>query len=370
MPGSTASRRRPRSGPRHPAIEVVALTSFIEEDRVDAAIEAGASGFLLKDAEADELAAAIRRRRAGEVHLDPAVAGIVARRMRDRRGRRGRRAAAAADGAALGSLDGAASGTSSAGVARGLSNRAIADELGIAERTARTHVSNILAKLGLTSRTQAALFAVEHGLGPRRPSVTAATAAPAPTYDVDGPDRRAGDRLRPRHAADRARVGAQMAALSDDVPVDRPRPARARRAGRPSRSPSTAPPSRSPSDHRRARPAAARSSSACRSAATSRWTSPRVDPERVRGLVLAGATAEPVGVRALPVPRAGLGHGRVRRRARSTAVNAWFFRTRFPPAIAEPIVAGGFWSTAARTALRALVGERFVPRLAAYPGPT
>jgi DNA-binding NarL/FixJ family response regulator len=50
------------------------------------------------------------------------------------------------------------------GVARGLSNRAIADELGIAERTARTHVSNILAKLGLTSRTQAALFAVEHHL--------------------------------------------------------------------------------------------------------------------------------------------------------------------------------------------------------------
>ena len=49
-------------------------------------------------------------------------------------------------------------------VARGLSNRAIADELGMAERTARTHVSNILAKLGLTSRTQAALFAVEHHL--------------------------------------------------------------------------------------------------------------------------------------------------------------------------------------------------------------
>jgi DNA-binding NarL/FixJ family response regulator len=49
-------------------------------------------------------------------------------------------------------------------VARGLPNRAIADELGMAERTARTHVSNILAKLGLTSRTQAALFAVEHGL--------------------------------------------------------------------------------------------------------------------------------------------------------------------------------------------------------------
>ena len=52
------------------------------------------------------------------------------------------------------------------GVARGRSNREIADELGIAERTARTHVSNILAKLGLASRTQAALFAVQHGLVP------------------------------------------------------------------------------------------------------------------------------------------------------------------------------------------------------------
>jgi DNA-binding NarL/FixJ family response regulator len=55
-----------------------------------------------------------------------------------------------------------------AGVARGLSNRAIAEELGITERTARTHVSNVLAKLHLSSRTQAALFAVEHGLD-RRP---------------------------------------------------------------------------------------------------------------------------------------------------------------------------------------------------------
>jgi DNA-binding NarL/FixJ family response regulator len=53
-------------------------------------------------------------------------------------------------------------------LARGLSNRAIAEDLGIAERTARTHVSNILSKLGLTSRTQAALFAVEHRLDPDR----------------------------------------------------------------------------------------------------------------------------------------------------------------------------------------------------------
>lgn len=142
-------------------IEIIAITSFIEEARVVAAIEAGASGFLLKDAEADELAAAIRSAAAGEVHLDPAIAGIVARRMRD--GGRG-------DG---GPGDGAAGGLATltarerdvlARVARGLPNRQIAEDLGITERTARTHVSNILAKLGLASRTQAALLAVQHGL--------------------------------------------------------------------------------------------------------------------------------------------------------------------------------------------------------------
>jgi len=170
---------------RHPEVEVVAITSFVDEDRVTAAIEAGASGFLLKDAEADDLAAAVRAAVAGEVHLDPAVAGIVARGLRDRSGAGARPGSARGTptAGAAGSTDGA--GTRSrgsaraslatltarerdvlSGVARGLSNRAIADELGIAERTARTHVSNILAKLGLASRTQAALFAVQHGLVP------------------------------------------------------------------------------------------------------------------------------------------------------------------------------------------------------------
>ena len=145
-----------------PDVEIVAITSFVEEARIVAALEAGASGFLLKDAEADELAAAIRAAASGEVHLDPAVAGIVARRMRNRPG-----AAAGAGvdpgGDPLGSLTARERDVLGA-VARGLSNRAIADELGITERTARTHVSNILAKLGLASRTQAALLAVQHGL--------------------------------------------------------------------------------------------------------------------------------------------------------------------------------------------------------------
>jgi DNA-binding NarL/FixJ family response regulator len=147
-----------------PSTEVVALTSFVEEARVIAAIESGASGFLLKDADADDLAAAIRAAAAGEVHLDPAVAGIVARHMRAGTSAIGDRSGA---GGGLGRLTGREREVL-AGVARGLSNQAIADELGITERTARTHVSNILAKLGLASRTQAAIVAIEHGLGPSR----------------------------------------------------------------------------------------------------------------------------------------------------------------------------------------------------------
>ncbi len=162
MPGLDGIEATARIKAANPVMEIVAITSFIEEARIIAALEAGASGFLLKDAEADELAAAIRAAAVGEVHLDPAVASIVARRMRN-----------GATGDAGTGKDPAAGALASltarerdvlGGVARGLSNRSIADELGITERTARTHVSNILAKLGLTSRTQAALLAVQHGL--------------------------------------------------------------------------------------------------------------------------------------------------------------------------------------------------------------
>jgi len=92
-------------------------------------------------------------------------------------------------------------------------------------------------------------------------------------------------------------------------------------------------------------------------------------PQRVRGLVLAGATAEPVGIRSIPYRvLAGIldrfdGPALVR-------LNTWFFRIRYPASIAEPIVAGGFWSRGGARAVRGLFGQRFVPRLAAYPGRT
>lgn len=134
-----------------PEVEIVAVTSFIEEDKVTAALEAGASGYLLKDADAEAVAAAVRAAHAGEVHLDPAVARLLAQRMRERK----------ASPQLVEPLTEREKEVLSL-VGQGASNKEIASELFITERTARTHVSNILGKLGLSSRTQAALYAVEH----------------------------------------------------------------------------------------------------------------------------------------------------------------------------------------------------------------
>ncbi len=92
-------------------------------------------------------------------------------------------------------------------------------------------------------------------------------------------------------------------------------------------------------------------------------------PDLVRALVISGATTEPVGALATPYLALAWVMDRFDGPALD-AVNAWFFRTRFAPAIADPIIAGGFWSAGGAQALRAIAGERFVPRLAAYPGPT
>ena len=135
-----------------PLVEVVALTSFVEEEKVQAALEAGASGYLLKDAEADEVAAAVRAAHRGEMHLDPAVAARLMRSLRAPRRTNPLDELTERERDVLRL------------VAQGRANKEIAVDLGITERTARTHVSNILSKLGLASRTQAALFAVREGL--------------------------------------------------------------------------------------------------------------------------------------------------------------------------------------------------------------
>lgn len=133
-----------------PEIEIVALTSFIEEEKVAGALDAGASGYLLKDATADEVAGAIRGAHAGELQLDPAAARLLAQRLRLHGARQPVESLTAREREVLVQL------------ASGVSNKELAHRLSITERTARTHVSNILAKLGLASRTQAALWAVEH----------------------------------------------------------------------------------------------------------------------------------------------------------------------------------------------------------------
>ena len=136
---------------RWPAIEVVAMTSFVEEAMVREALEAGAAGYLLKDADADEVAQAIRAAYAGQTHLDPTVARLLADSLRGPR----------RPGDDLTPREREVLGL----VAEGASNRQIAETLVVSERTARTHVSAILGKLGLVSRTQAALWAVRDGSG-------------------------------------------------------------------------------------------------------------------------------------------------------------------------------------------------------------
>jgi DNA-binding NarL/FixJ family response regulator len=168
LDGIEATRELKR---RWPSVEVVAVTSFLEEAKVRAALEAGASGYLLKDAEADDVAAAVRAAARGDVHLAPAVARELTAAMR----------APQVGAVALTPREREVLAL----IADGRANREIAAALQVSERTARTHVSNILAKLGLTSRTQAALFAVREGIVLRHPAeagggMTRAKSGPLP----------------------------------------------------------------------------------------------------------------------------------------------------------------------------------------------
>jgi DNA-binding NarL/FixJ family response regulator len=133
-------------------VDVVALTSFAEEERVHAALQAGASGYVLKDSDADDVAAAVRAAHRGELQIDPAVARRLVSSLREDRhfDRISELTSRELDVLRL--------------VAAGKPNKQIAAELSISERTARTHVSRILRKLHLSSRTQAALWAVREGL--------------------------------------------------------------------------------------------------------------------------------------------------------------------------------------------------------------
>jgi two-component system, NarL family, response regulator LiaR len=140
---------------RVPGARAIALTSFGDDERVFPAVRAGAAGYLLKDVEPGELVRAIRVVHAGQSVVHPAVASRLLEEL-------------AADGAATGRAPGEVLTAREREVlrliARGRSNKVIALELGVAEKTVKTHVSHILGKLDLTDRTQAALYAVRPGL--------------------------------------------------------------------------------------------------------------------------------------------------------------------------------------------------------------
>lgn len=149
MPGMDGIEATTRIRSELPDTEVIALTSVLEDRLVVGAVKAGAIGYLLKDTQADELCRAIKAAAAGQVQLSPQAAARLMREVRvpdspetltDRE----------KDVLCL--------------LAQGKANKEIAIDLSIGEKTVKTHVSNILAKLGVQSRTQAALYAAQTGL--------------------------------------------------------------------------------------------------------------------------------------------------------------------------------------------------------------
>lgn len=132
-----------------PDTEVIALTSVLDDASVVGAVRAGAIGYLLKDTEADELCRAILAAAAGQVQLSPQAAQ---RLVREVRAPEAPESLSERENDVLRLL------------AQGYSNKEIAQSLSLSEKTVKTHVSNILSKLGVPSRTQAALYAVRVGL--------------------------------------------------------------------------------------------------------------------------------------------------------------------------------------------------------------
>jgi two-component system, NarL family, response regulator LiaR len=133
-----------------PEVEVIALTSVLEDAAVADAVRAGAIGYLLKDAESHELVTAIKAAAAGQVYLTPAA---LARLMRD----------VTVPEKTVDALTPREKDVLRL-LAAGKSNREIADALAISDQTVKSHVSHVLDKLGVGSRTQAALYAIQNGL--------------------------------------------------------------------------------------------------------------------------------------------------------------------------------------------------------------
>jgi two-component system, NarL family, response regulator LiaR len=138
---------------RSPGTRVIVLTSFLDDDKLLPAVRAGAAAYLLKDVEPQELVNAIRTVHGGEAMLHPAAAARVMAEVAETGARDDPEALLTPREREVLAL-----------IARGMPNKLIARELGVSEKTVKTHVSNLLGKLGLTDRTQAALYAVREGL--------------------------------------------------------------------------------------------------------------------------------------------------------------------------------------------------------------
>jgi len=162
MPGSDGLTATAQVVREHASVRVLVLTTFDLDEYLFGALEAGAAGFLLKNSSPEELVAAVRHVASGDAVLDPAVTGRVLARLAE-----GPAPRAGAQPSPLASLTEREKDVFAA-LVKGLSNAEIARSLGVGEATAKTHVSRVLAKLGVRDRVAAVILAYEGGLAARR----------------------------------------------------------------------------------------------------------------------------------------------------------------------------------------------------------
>jgi NarL family two-component system response regulator LiaR len=156
MPGMGGIEATRQITETRPSTKVIVLTSFTEDEMVFPAIKAGAAGYLLKDVSPSDLAAAIRAVHAGEARLHPTITQKLMNQL----------VSAQTDPTVGPDALTARELEVLSLIAQGLSNRQVAQALAISEKTVKTHVSNILGKLHLEDRTQAAIYAYKRGLMP------------------------------------------------------------------------------------------------------------------------------------------------------------------------------------------------------------
>jgi NarL family two-component system response regulator LiaR len=135
---------------RWPQIQIIALTSFKEKEYVEGALKAGANGYLLKDVSAEDLIKAVRRAVAGQPSLSPEAAQVLMKNVSEPAPPHPEMTGRELEILAL--------------MVQGLSNNEIAERIIVSQSTVKFHVSNILAKLGVTGRTEAVALAVKHHL--------------------------------------------------------------------------------------------------------------------------------------------------------------------------------------------------------------